>query len=146
MQQWYLLAAPVLDQPRQRADKLQFYRHQGHPVGLGRVLVDEARRFGPRIYLSRDVDKVMQGNLSSDGIHLSSDLVLLGLNPVNGWFKSVSVAAMQPPMALMESFITGDANVIGNRALLEVLGINMVLTTEHETGVPAGLQVIARPH
>ncbi len=146
MQQWFLLAAPTLDQPRQRADKLQFYRYQGHPVGLGRVLVDEARRFGPRIYLSRDVDKVMQGNLSSDGIHLSSDLVLLGLNPVNGWFKSVSVAAMQPPMALMESFITGDANVIGNRALLEVLGINMVLTTEHETGVPAGLQVIARPH
>ena len=146
MQQWFLLAAPTLDQPRQRADKLQFYRHQGHAFGLGRVLVDNARRFGPRIYLSRDVDKVMQGNLSSDGIHLSSDLVLLGLNPVNGWFKNVSVAVMQPPMALMESFISGDSNVISNPTLLDVLGINLVLTTEHETSVPSGLQVVARPH
>jgi hypothetical protein len=87
----------------------------------------------------------MQGNLSSDGIHLSSDLVLLGLNPVNGWFKNVSVAVMQPPMALMESFISGDSNVISNPTLLDVLGINLVLTTEHETGVPPGLQVAARP-
>jgi hypothetical protein len=146
IQQWFLLAAPTLDEPRQRADKLQFYRHQRHAVGLGRVLVDNAQRFGPRIYLSRDVDKVMQGNLSSDGIHLSSDLVLLGLNPVNGWFKNVSVAVMQPPMALMESFISGDSNVISNPALLDVLGINLVLTTEHETGAPPGLQVVARPH
>ena len=145
VQQWFLLAAPTLDEPRQRADKLEFYRHQGHAVGLGRVLVDNAQRFGPRIYLSRDVDKVIQGNLSSDGIHLSSDLILIGLNPVNGWFKNVSVAVMQPPMGLMESFITGDANAIRNPALLDVLGIDLVLTTEHETGVPAGLQVVARP-
>ena len=146
IQQWFLLAAPTLDEPRRRADKLQFYRHQGHAVELARVLVDNAQRFGPRIYLSRDVDKVMQGNLSSDGIHLSSDLVLLGLNPVNGWFKNVSVAVMQPPMALMESFISGDSNVIRNPTLLDVLGINLVLTTEHETRVPPGLQVVARPH
>jgi hypothetical protein len=52
---------------------------------------------------------------------------------------------MQPPMALMESFISGDSNVIANQALLDVLGINLVLTTEHETGVPPGLQVVARP-
>jgi hypothetical protein len=87
-------------------------------------------------YLSRDVDKVMQGICRRTAFHLSSDLVLLGLNPVNGWFKSVSVAAMQPPMALMESFITGDANVIGNRALLEVLGINMGLTDRTRDGRP----------
>jgi len=146
IQQWFLLAAPTLDEPRQRADKLQFYRHQGHAFGLARVLVDHAQRFGPRIYQSREVDKVMQGNLSSDGIHLSSDLVLLGLNPVNGWFKNVSVAVMQPPMALMESFISGDSNVINNPTLLDVLGIDLVLTTQHETGVPRGLEVVDRPH
>jgi hypothetical protein len=144
VQQWYVLPRTLLWEPRQRADKLQFYRYQRHAVGLGRVLVDAAR-YGPRIYLSALVDKVMQGNLSSDGIHLSSDLVLLGLNPVNGWFKNVSVTVMQPPMALMESFISGDSNVINNPALLDVLGINLVLTTEHETGVPSGLQVVARP-
>ncbi|HKE95463.1 MAG TPA: hypothetical protein VKB34_14210 [Povalibacter sp.] len=146
IQQWYALPRTQLWEPRERADKLQFYRYQGHPFGLGRLLVDQAARFGPRIYLSREVDTVMRGNLSSDGIHFSSDLVLLGLNPVNGWFKNVSVAVMQPPMALMESFISGDSNVISNPTLLDVLGINLVLTTEHETSVPQGLQVVARPH
>jgi hypothetical protein len=52
---------------------------------------------------------------------------------------------MQPPMAFMESFITGNTNVIGNPTLLDVLGINLVLTTEHETGIPPGATVVARP-
>jgi hypothetical protein len=128
-----------------RSDKLQFYRYQGRPFGLGRILVEDAKRFGPRIYLSPLVDYAMHGNLSSEGIHFSSDLVLLGLNPVNGWFKNVSVVVMQPPMSFMESFITGNTNVIANPTLLDVLGIDLLLTTEHETGVPPGLTVVDRP-
>jgi hypothetical protein len=145
VQQWHVATKPSLIEPPRRAYKLQFYRYQGHPFGLGRVLVDEANRFGPRIYLSPLVDYVLHGNLSSDGLHFSSDMVLLGLNPVNGWFKNVSVAVMQPPMAFMESFITGNTNVSGNPTLLDVLGINLVLTTEHETGIPPGAKVVARP-
>jgi len=145
VQQWYVLPRLSIPEVARRADKLQFYRYQGHPFGLGRILVEDAKRFGPRIYLSPLVDYAMHGNLSSDGIHFSSDLVLLGLNPVNGWFKNVSVVVMQPPMSFMESFITGDTNVIANPTLLDVLGINLVLTTEHETGVPPGLAVVDRP-
>jgi hypothetical protein len=87
----------------------------------------------------------MHGRLSSDGVHFSSDLVLLGLNPVNGWFKNVSMDVMEPPVALMESFIGGNLNVIRNPTLLDVLGINMILSTEHETHLPPGLVVTDRP-
>jgi len=145
VQQWYVLPRASVPEVARRGDKLQFYRYQGHPFGLGRILVEDAKRFGPRIYLSPLVDYAMHGNLSSDGIHFSSDLVLLGLNPVNGWFKNVSVVVMQPPMSFMESFITGDTNVIANPTLLDVLGIDLLLTTEHETGVPPGLTVVDRP-
>jgi hypothetical protein len=145
VQQWHVATEPSLVEPPKRAYKLQFYRYQRHPFGLGRILVDEAKRFGPRVYLSPLVDYVFHGNLSSDGLHFSSDMVLLGLNPINGWFKNVSVVVMQPPMSFMESFITGNTNVIGNPTLLDVLGINLVLTTEHETGIPPGAEVVARP-
>jgi hypothetical protein len=146
VQQWYVLPRLSVPEVARRGDKLQFYRYQGRPFGLGRILVEDAKRFGPRIYLSPLVDYAMHGNLSSDGIHFSSDLVLLGLNPVNGWFKNVSVTVMQPPMSFMESFITGDTNVIANPTLLDVLGIDQILTTEHETGIPPGLEVVDRPH
>jgi hypothetical protein len=124
---------------------LLFYQYQGQAVGLGRVLVDNGRRFGPRLYLSREVEKVMRRRLSADGVHFPSDLVLLGLNPVNGWFKNVSMAALYPPWSLMESLILGDVNVIHNGTLLDVLGINMVLSTERESGIPPGLIVADRP-
>ena len=145
VQQWHVLPRQSVPELAARGDRLQFYRHQRHPFGLGSILVGEATRFGPRVYLSPLVDQVMHGYLSADGIHFSSDLVLLGLNPVNGWFKNVSVTVMQPPMSFMESFIVGDTHVIDNPTLLDVLGINMVLTTEHETGIPPGLEVVERP-
>ena len=145
VQQWHVLPRQSVPELVARGDRLQFYQHQRHPFGLGRILVDEARRFGPRVYLSPLVDRVMHGYLSADGIHFSSDLVLLGLNPVNGWFKNVALTVMQPPMSFMESVIEGDANVITNQSLLDVLGIDMVLTTEHETAIPPGVEVAVRP-
>ena len=144
--QQYAVMHPGIADARGVHPDLLFYRYQGQPVGLGRTLVDRAAQFGPRLYLSPDVDGKMRGRLSADGIHFSPDLLLLGLNPVNGWFKNVSMAAFYPPESLMESFIQGDVNVIQNQRLLDVLGINLILTTEHETGVPAGLTATDRPH
>jgi hypothetical protein len=143
--QQYVVMRPNVNEIRGRHPQLLFYRYQGQAVGLGRVLVDRAAQFGPRLYLSPDVDAAMRGRLSADGIHFSSDLVLLGLNPVNGWFKNVSMAAFYPPESLMESFIQGDVSVIRNQTLLDVLGINLVLSTERESGVPPGLTVTDRP-
>jgi hypothetical protein len=128
-----------------RGDRLLFYRHQNRPFGLARVLVDNAARYGSRLYLSPSIDRRMRMGFSADGIHFSSDLVLHGLNPVNGWFKNVSMAALYPPVLLMESIIGGDVDVIRNQPLLDVLGIDLVLSTEGETGVPSGLIVAERP-
>jgi hypothetical protein len=128
-----------------RGDRLLFYRYQDRPSGLARVLVDSAARYGSRVYLSPAVDRRMRMGFSADGIHFSSDLVLHGLNPVNGWFKNVSMAALYPPVLLMESTIGGEVDVIRNQPLLDVLGIDLVLSTERETGVPPGLIVAERP-
>jgi hypothetical protein len=143
--QQYAVMHPDIRAAANRNPELLFYRYQGQAVGLGRLLVDRAAQFGPRLYLSPEVDAAMRGDLSADGIHFSSDLILLGLNPVNGWFKNVSMTALYPPESLMESFILGDVQVIRNQTLLNVLGVDLVLSTEHETGLPPALTVTDRP-
>ena len=151
---WILVALQVVQQGAtiapgfrvyfSRRGDLQFFRHQGHSVGLAGLLADEARRFGPRIYLSRRVQESMRGALSSAGIHEVTDLVFLGLNPINGYFKSISMDRLHPSWQLMHGFIGGERDVIENGALLDVLGINMILTTEIEGPVPPDLSVRQR--
>jgi hypothetical protein len=150
-----VLAAQVVQQGRtatipglvdffDHRDMLLFYRYQGQTVGIGRDLVEASRRFGRRVYLSPKVDETMRGMLSQWGVHFSSDLVLIGLNPVNGWFKNVAMGAVHPPDSMMESYIHGDRHVIANGPLLDVLGIDLVLTSEGEGPLPPGLVTVTK--
>jgi hypothetical protein len=125
---------------------LEFYRHQAHPVGLARVLSDTAAQFGPRLYVSEPVERLMRGPLSPYGVHFGTDLVFLGLNPVNAWFKSISMDRLYPSWALMQGQIRGEPDVIENRTLLDVLGINMVLMSEPEDPATTGLVPVQRMH
>jgi hypothetical protein len=125
---------------------LEFYRHQGHAVGLGQTLVGSAKTFGPRLYLSGRVQGLMRGALTRYGIHFPTDLVFLGLNPIDVWFKSVSMDRLYPSWALMNGGISGERDVIENASLLDALGVNMVLTTEAEGPIPPGLVPLQRIH
>jgi hypothetical protein len=73
-------------------------------------------------------------------VHAVTDLVFLGLNPVNGWFKSVSMDSFYPSPSLMHGYIAGQREVIENGTLLDVLGINMVLATVPEA--PSGTDLV----
>ena len=87
----------------------------------------------------------MNGRLSKYGrCDFPSDLVFLGLNPINGWFKNVSMDRLYPSISLMEGVIIGDLNVVHNRALLDVLGINLVMTAESEGPSAGGTAVVHR--
>jgi hypothetical protein len=127
-----------------RAGQLQFYRHQGQAEGLGRLLADRAGRFGKRLYVSEEVRTLMRGSLSAQGIHVLTDLVFLGIDPINGWFKSVSMDRLYPSPALMHGVIEGQREVVENGALLDVLGIDLVLAAEGGVGAPDGLVVTDR--
>jgi hypothetical protein len=120
-------------------DHLQFYRHQGRPAGLATVLADDARAHGSRLYVSEDVRNRLRGRLSADGIHVITDLSLLGLDPINGWFKNISMDALYPSSILMHGLIGGQREVIENRALADVLGINLVMTTDADGVEPPGM-------
>jgi hypothetical protein len=120
-------------------DRLQFYRHQGRPVGLGQAMLDHAHRYGKRIYFSEDARELSRGSLSYLGVHFLTDFVFLGLNPINGWFKNVSMDELAPSYALMHGLIQGQREVIENATLLDVLGINLVVTTSIDPAPPPGL-------
>jgi hypothetical protein len=124
---------------------LQFYKYQGRPAGLGTLLVDNAGRFGSRLYMSAQTQLLARDALSGYGIHTLTDLVFLGVNPVNGWFKNISMDRLHPSVAMMHGFIRGQADVLENETLLNVLGINLVLTTSDEP-VSGRLEEIGRAH
>ena len=120
---------PAVENWREHQGRLQFYQHQGHREGLANLLVDRAGRFGKRLYLSEDVRTLMRGSLSRHGIHVVTDLVFLGLNPINAWFKGVSMDRLYPSWALMHGQIAGQREVVENGVLLDVLGIDLVLAS-----------------
>ena len=142
VQQGGTVVASGLQEVLGRGGPLLFYRYQDRAVDLALDIVNASHRYGRRFYLSPQVNTAMNGTLSASGIHFSSDLALIGLNPVNGWFKNVAMGAIRPPASMMESGIPGDLNVIANDALLDVLGINLVLMSAGEGPLPGGLQLV----
>jgi hypothetical protein len=119
--------------------RLEFYRHQGHPTGVGKQMVEAANRYGRRLYLSARAQTYSRGYLSHVGVHAVTDYALLGLNPVTAWFKNVSMDRIHPSSGLMHGYIRGQQAVIENATLLDVLGINLVVTTTEEGLAPGGL-------
>jgi hypothetical protein len=115
---------------RDHDGRLQFYAHQGRRDGLAGLLVERAGRYGTRLYLAEDVRTLMRGSLSRHGIHVVTDLVFLGLNPVNAWFKGVSMDRLYPSWGLMHGQIAGQREVIENSAALDVLGVDLVLASK----------------
>jgi hypothetical protein len=118
--------------------------HAAAETDLPAVIGRHAARYGRRIYLSPRAQAHARGVLSPAGIRVVTDLALAGLRPVNAWFKGVSMDTLYPSLALMHGFIGGQADVIANAALLDVLGIGLVLREEGEGPAPAGLAMLER--
>jgi len=123
---------------------LHFYRYQQAPVRLAALLSDRARTYGPRLYTSEAVRQRLRGRMADLGIHSITDLVLFGLNPINGWFKNVSTDRIHPSWQYMHGMIYGQRDVIANQPLLNVLGINLVLATPGDGPFPPGLVITDR--
>ena len=135
---------PAISFIYERRDDRRFYQRQGEPVGLAGVLAKEAATFGPRVYVSERVQGLARGYLSHHGLHDLTDLVFLGLNPVNAWFKSVSMDPVHPSNTFMHGFIRGDASVLANANLLDVLGVNLVVVSDGADQLPPGLKPLHR--
>ena len=123
---------------------LHFYRDQQTPTGLGRLLVDRATAYGPRIYTPEDIRQRLRGTLSNLGIHAITDLSLWGLDPINGWFKNVSTDRIHPSWQHMHGMIPGQRDVVANQPLLNVLGIDLVLAAPADGPFATGLVVTDR--
>ena len=135
---------PGLIQVAGHGGPLHFYRYQDEPVRLAATLVDRARVHGPRLYTSEPVRRALRGGMSANGIHSLTDLVLFGLDPVNGWFKNVSMDRIHPSAQLMHGVILGQREVIGHQPLLDVLGINLVWATTGDGPFPPALLLTDR--
>jgi hypothetical protein len=120
------------------------YQYQGERFRLAGVLADRARMFGPRLYVSEELRTHLRGYLWAHGIHVITDLTFVDVSPINVWFKGVAMDRLSPSFALMHGIIMGQPDVIENRALLDVLGVGLVMVTEAEGPVPQRLQLLDR--
>ena len=119
--------------------RLEWYRHQEHPMGVAAAVVRASSRYGNRLYLSPRATELSRGYMSEAGVHVMTDYALLGLNPVNIWFKNVSMDQIHPSWRLMHGLIRGQRSVIENPTLLDVLGINVVVAMTDEGLSPTAL-------
>ena len=84
--------------------------------------------------------------MSGEGLHFVTDLALLGVNPINGNFKGVSMDRLYPSRALMYGVIGGQQDVIENDTLLDVLGVNLIMMAAGEGPVPSTLRLTDHLH
>ena len=135
---------PGAQQYYARREFAQFYGRQQAPFGVVDAVGRHAGALGRRIYLSDLAQRLTRASLASYGLQVVTDLALQGFNPVTAWFKVVSMDRLYPSIGFMHGHIGGQQDVIDNGALLDVLGIGLVLTTEAEGPVPQGLVVLER--
>jgi hypothetical protein len=103
------------------------YAGEGAPSKLKSWLTDNGGRKGQRIFLSKQIQDELSINWRDEGIYGNTDLTLLGLTVVTGWFKNISMDSIYPSRALMHGAISGDPWVMENKSFLDVAGIRWLL-------------------
>ncbi len=124
-------AAPVVINAM-RGDSMAFFRGVETPGAFAVWLTDAAASHGARLYLSPAAEALFRRQLAPEGLYALTDLSRLGLAPVNGWFKGVSMDPLYPSTDLMQGRIRGELDVIDNGPLLDVLGVGLVLVLEDD--------------
>lgn len=110
------------------------YKDAGEKRGIVGWLAKWADKKGKRIYGSPTFDSLAKGRLSHESLYGMTDLSLAGMNPVNGWYKGVSMDPFYPSRQLWHGYIIGERRTIMNRSALNVAGIDLIVMNEEEAG------------
>lgn len=119
------------------------FRQTGETSPTLAWLVEAGETHGPRLLLAPQAGRDVRMRLTDRGLYAASDLVLAGLQPVNGWFKGTSQDVIAPSRALMHGLIRTRPENFGDGRLLDIAGVDLLLAyrSEVEAGlVPDGLR------
>ncbi|MGE3274349.1 MAG: hypothetical protein AB7O67_04500 [Vicinamibacterales bacterium] len=111
---------------------------------VGDAVLRHTPDYGPRVYLSPQAQVLARAALTSYGIRVVTDLSIQGAAPITAWFKVVSMDPLYPAIGFMHGHIGAQPDVLANQALLDVLDVGLVLSTESEGPPPPGLDVLER--
>jgi hypothetical protein len=105
---------------------LHFYANFMHTGGLTKFLVSNKTKDSPKLFISSDL--LCSGcTLAEDGVYGLTDLTFFGIRPFNSNFKSISMDLISPSSVLGHGSIAGYPDLLKNRNMLNVFGIDMVL-------------------
>lgn len=119
---------------RHRGGNVQFYSGH-HEETFKQWLGERTHGLGGRLYLSPRIARDLLGEravYASLGLLGTGDFNRLGLAPVNGYFKGVSMDTLHPSLFLMMGFIPSDPTVIRSESIFDVLGIDFLLVRADE--------------
>ena len=108
---------------------MHFYENLGRSEKLPGWINSHAGGEGTRVLTS---SAFMRTGFVGDGLYGITDLTFLGLEPLNGWFKSVSMDRLYPSRCLSHGYIDGDFGLLNNKDMLDVLGVGLVVTLANE--------------
>ena len=69
---------------------------------------------------------------AKDGLYGVTDLTFLGVTPFTAWIKSVSMDSIGKSLSLGHGWIPGNVDILLNREMLNVFGIDLILVTSKD--------------
>ena len=103
---------------------------------IANYLKENRNSSGSRVYLSPEVTKNGPKFLSNWGGESNNTLSIWGVNQVNGYFKFTSMGDFFPSRKLGDSQIAAEIDVLNNKAMLDVLGIEYMYVLAGESWHP----------
>ncbi len=111
---------------------MQYYENFGQEVGLPGWILQHADNKASRIFAT--VPFTVGYDFVEDGLYSLTDLTFFGLKPFNADIKSVSMDTLGQSHVFGHGQIQGHYDILSNKSMLDVFGINLVMALDSELG------------
>ena len=111
---------------------MRYYEDIGQKKGLPGWISHHTNKEGDRLFATNSFSKGF--HFVDDGLYGITDLTFLGVKPFNSYFKSVPMDTVAQSLCLGHGWIPGHPDIVTNKSMLDVFGINLVLGLESELG------------
>lgn len=143
-----LVAVPPIETALRHRDRgTDFYRGE-RDAELAAWIEDATGGASSRVLVSPGIGRILmqeRTHLAELGLLAIGDLEPLGLRPVNGYFKNVSMDAVYPSFKVLGGMIGTDAELVTATTNLDVLAVDYLLSLSDETSLDVSGFVSAAP-
>jgi hypothetical protein len=106
------------------------FENFGKAEGLPGWIAQASQEAGSRLFIA--TASGTRSKYAREGLYGVTDLTFLGVAPFTTWIKSVSMDLIGKSLSLGHGWIPGNPDILLNREMLNVFGVDLVLVPEEE--------------